>query len=82
MLHVPFLKSIMPDWEAMKAVTSVCLLFSTTALVLIRLNIYSILRKILIGILASLILLVSVLTIYDYLRIIADRTGSNFHRIY
>ena len=68
------LKSIMPYWESMKIITAICLIFTATALILIRLKVPMILSKILPRVLATFILLVSLVNIYVFLFIL--RTGN------
>lgn len=68
------LKSIMPYWESMKIITAICLIFTATALILIRLKVPMILSKILPRVLATFILLVSLVNIYVPLFLL--RTGN------
>lgn len=64
--NISAFKSIMPTWEPMKKITAACFVFASIALVIINLNLTSFLRKVLPGILAGVICLVSLTTIYVY----------------
>ena len=57
----------MSQWVPMKIITAICFIFAVTALVIIRINLPSILRKTLTVILAFFISLVSLTTIWVYL---------------
>ncbi len=70
---ITLFKSISPNWETMKIITSICLIFVAAALVIIQLNLPGILWKILTGVLATFICLVALITIFVYLYFI--KTG-------
>ena len=57
------LKSIMPGWFPMRKITAVCFILAVVSLVFISLNLPVILRKILPGVLAVLIIAVSLITL-------------------
>ena len=58
------LKNIMPGWFPMKNISAVCFILMGISLVIIRLRLPSILKKILQGVLAIFIILVSLVTFY------------------
>jgi PAS domain S-box-containing protein len=64
--NVTFLKSIMPQWTPMKMITSLCLIFAASALLIIHLNSREFLRKVLSVVFAIFICLISLITIYVY----------------
>lgn len=59
-------KSIMPDWEPMKIITAICLLFAGISLLFLQLNRPSIISKIIPQLLATIICLICLATIYNY----------------
>ncbi len=65
--NITLLKSIMPEWIPMKIITAVCFIFTSTALVIIKVNLPAILKKILPRVLTVFILLISLITLYVYL---------------
>jgi PAS domain S-box-containing protein len=73
LFNITLFKSIMPQWNPMKIISAVCFIFTVSALVIIMANFPLILKKILPGIFAILIILVSLSTLYIYLYYI--RTG-------
>jgi signal transduction histidine kinase len=73
LFNITLLKSIMPQWIPMKIITAVCFIFIASALVIIKVNLPAILKKILPGVLAIFIILVSLTTLYVYIYYI--RTG-------
>ena len=62
-----FLKSIRPQWEPMKQVTALCFFTSASALVIMRLSSRKVIRHALVIFSASLILLISLLSLYIYI---------------
>jgi PAS domain S-box-containing protein len=60
-------KSILPFWEPMKIITAICLIFTGTSLLFLQINRPSFIAKIFPRILASIICLISLLTICIYL---------------
>ncbi|MCX6332864.1 MAG: PAS domain-containing sensor histidine kinase [Bacteroidia bacterium] len=65
--NLPSLKSIMPRWIPMNIISAICFISTAAALVIIRLKLPAILRKIITGMLAIFIILVSLSTICIYL---------------
>jgi signal transduction histidine kinase len=65
--NITLFKSIMPQWIPMKIITAVCLIFTASALVVIKTNLPVILRKIVARTFAIFIILISLITFYIYL---------------
>jgi PAS domain S-box-containing protein len=63
-------KSIMPFWESMKIITAICLIFTGISLIFLQLKGPSFITKIIPRLLASIICLTSLVTIYIYLYLI------------
>jgi PAS domain S-box-containing protein len=74
--NIALLKSILVQWIPMKIITAVCFAFAATALMIIRLLIPASLKRILSRVLAILITLISLTTLYVYLYSL--RTGHEF----
>lgn len=70
---ITLFKSIMPEWGPMKIIAAVCFIFICTALMFIKLNVPLNLKKIIPGVLAAFVALVSLVTLYVYLY--SMRTG-------
>jgi PAS domain S-box-containing protein len=62
-----FLKSVRPQWEPMQRVTALCFSISALTLIIIQLQTRTVFKRTLVIISASLILLISLLSLYFYI---------------
>ena len=67
MFNITLFKSIIPQWIPMKIITAVSFILAATSLLIIQLDFPAILRKILPRVLAVLLCIASLITIYVYL---------------
>lgn len=78
---IKIFKSIVPEWEPMKIITAICLLFSGTSLIFLQLNRPSVINKIIPRLLATLICLICLVTIYNYICLINTGNDSSIKEI-
>ena len=78
---IEILKSVMPSWEPMKIITAICLIFAGTSLIFLQLNSPSIINKIIPRILAIIICLFCIITIYSYIYLINTGNDSSITEI-